>query len=100
MTREHQGEEAGLYRKYDVRRTDGSDHPGGRHHGCRYLVLDLDHDPEARQAALEFARLVRDERPQVARDLAVLIGTLRAGESGRWKANLVRDALAAIRDVR
>lgn len=45
----------GLYRKYDVRRTDGRDAPGEKHHGCRYFVLDLDHDPHARTAIRAYA---------------------------------------------
>lgn len=40
----------GLYRKFNVTRVDGKDKPGEKHHGCRYFVLDIDHDPHARQA--------------------------------------------------
>ena len=36
--------ERGLYRKYDVRRTDGSSGPGGKHADCDYYVLDWQHD--------------------------------------------------------
>ena len=42
----------GLYQKYQVRRTDGSSEPGGKHEDCQYFVLDMDHDPHA-VAALE-----------------------------------------------
>lgn len=60
---------SGLHAKYDVRRTDGRDQPGQRHHGCFLFVLDPDHDPAAR-AALEFyAEQVEDTRPQLAADL-------------------------------
>ena len=37
----------GLYRKFRIERVDGSDAPGGKHDGCQYFVLDLDHDPHA-----------------------------------------------------
>lgn len=40
----------GLYAKFIVRRTDGSDAPGGKHHGCDYFVLDVTHDKHAKAA--------------------------------------------------
>lgn len=45
----------GLYAKFNVMRTDGSSNPGGRHDGCQYFVLDLDHDPHARTALAAYA---------------------------------------------
>lgn len=45
----------GLYRKFDVSRTDRSGGPGGKHEGCEYFVLDLTHDPHARRAAFAYA---------------------------------------------
>ena len=45
----------GLYEKFEVRRTDGRDRPGEKHHGCRYFVLDLDHDPLAYPALVAYA---------------------------------------------
>jgi hypothetical protein len=68
--------QSGLYEKYDVRRTDGSDAPGGRHHGCRYFVLDLDHDPSARHAARIFAEDVERSRPRLSAELLELLATL------------------------
>jgi hypothetical protein len=59
----------GLYAKYEVRRTDGSDQPGGRHHGCWYFVLDPAHDPDARTVLRQYAGLVAGERPRLAADL-------------------------------
>ena len=47
----------GLYQKYRVERTDGRDKPGEKHHGCKYFVIDLTHDPLAVQVMLEYARL-------------------------------------------
>ena len=37
----------GLYEKFTVRRTDGSDAVGFKHRGCEYFVLDLTHDKYA-----------------------------------------------------
>ena len=45
----------GYYDKFEVRRVDGGDEPGERHHGCRYFVLDLTHDLHARTAARAYA---------------------------------------------
>ncbi|MBW4947595.1 hypothetical protein KZW06_28965, partial [Klebsiella pneumoniae] len=47
--------EQGLYRKFDVRRIDGSDQPGGKHHDSEYFVLDLKHDLHARAALRAYA---------------------------------------------
>lgn len=47
----------GIYEKYIVKRTDGTDEPGGKHHGCELFVLDLTHDPVARKAARKYADL-------------------------------------------
>lgn len=45
----------GLYEKFTVRRTDGRDQSGEKHEGCRYFVLDLDHDPLAFPALKAYA---------------------------------------------
>ena len=45
----------GLYEKFTVRRTDGSDEPGLKHDGCDYFVLDLVHDPLALAALAAYA---------------------------------------------
>ncbi|HBT32008.1 MAG TPA: hypothetical protein DEB15_03800 [Pusillimonas sp.] len=62
-------ERQGLFRKFDVRRTDGSDHPGGKHHGCRYFVLDIDHDPYAQAALSAYAGVCEQSHPELAADL-------------------------------
>jgi len=59
----------GLYGKYIVRRTDGTDAPGGKHEGCCYFVLDLTHDAGARHAARTYARNIRGTNPILADDL-------------------------------
>ena len=42
--------ETGLFKKFNVTRTDGSHRPGGKHDGCDYYVLDLSHDVHAMPA--------------------------------------------------
>jgi hypothetical protein len=64
--------------KFEVRRTDGSDQPGGRHHGCRYLVLDLDHDPSARHVARIYAEDIETSRGVFAHELLDLLRELGA----------------------
>jgi hypothetical protein len=59
----------GLYQKYIVRRIDGRDAPGEKHDGCRYYVLDLDHDQHAIAAARAYADSCEAEFPFLARDL-------------------------------
>lgn len=66
--------EQGLYRKYDVRRTDGSDATGGKHHGCEYFVLDTRHDKLAMVALTAYAIAAQAEYPDLARDLAERYG--------------------------
>ncbi|SAJ96695.1 gp03 [Burkholderia multivorans] len=61
--------EQGLFRKFDVRRVDGSDQPGGKHHGCEYFVLDMNHDGYARAALRAYARACAAEFPILAADL-------------------------------
>ena len=62
-------EKQGLYRKFEVRRVDGSDAPGGKHRGCRYFVLDVDHDAFAPIALGAYAAACEDTHPKLARDL-------------------------------
>jgi hypothetical protein len=59
----------GLYRKFDVRRTDGSSEPGGKHAGCNYFVLDVTHDPHAISALRAYAESCRSQFPLLAADL-------------------------------
>ena len=62
-------EQQGLFRKFDVCRTDGSDAPGGKHHGCRYFVLDVDHDAFAAAALGAYAAACEATHAELARDL-------------------------------
>lgn len=62
-------DERGVYRKYRVERVDGSSAPGGKHSECSYFVLDLKHDPFAKDALRAYAAACRLDFPQLAEDL-------------------------------
>lgn len=55
MNHDRNDDAQGLYGKYTVTRTDGLDAPGERHEGCRYFVLDVDHDLRAVPAIFAYA---------------------------------------------
>lgn len=59
----------GIYQKFTVVRTDGTSAPGEKHHGCRYFVLDVDHDPFAVSALEAYARSCEREYPKLAHDI-------------------------------
>jgi len=59
----------GLFQKFEVRRTDGSSEPGGKHEGCEYFVLDTDHDTHAKVALAAYADACEATHPLLARDL-------------------------------
>lgn len=67
-------EQQGLFRKFEVRRVDGSDQPGGKHYGCRYYVLDLDHDKHAPAAMRAYAAACKDTHPDLAADIEAEFG--------------------------
>ena len=62
-------EQQGLFRKFVVRRTDNSDAPDGKHYGCRYFVLDVDHDKHAAAALTTYAADCETTHPELAKDL-------------------------------
>lgn len=62
-------QQQGVYRKFWVRRTDGSDLPGGKHEGCEYFVLDIDHDKFAPAALEAYADACEATHPELARDM-------------------------------
>lgn len=62
-------EQQGLFRKFVVCRTDGSDAPGGKHDGCDYFVLDVTHDKHAKAALAAYATAVEQSHPQLAEDM-------------------------------
>jgi hypothetical protein len=59
----------GIYNKFTVFRNDGRSNPGEKHDGCRYFVLDLNHDPYAITALRAYAEACADTFPTLARDL-------------------------------
>jgi hypothetical protein len=67
-------EQQGLFRKFIVRRTDGSDAPGGKHEGCEYFVLDTKHDAHAPTALAAYARACRETHLQLSADLIARYG--------------------------
>ena len=71
-------ERQGLFRKFVVGRVDGSDKPGGKHHGCTYFVLDVDHDPCARPALAAYAAACESTHPTLAADLRTKWGVVPA----------------------
>jgi len=62
----------GLYGKFIVKRSDGTDAPGEKHDGCTYFVLDLEHDKHAASALRAYARSCAKSHPQLARDLVAV----------------------------
>lgn len=76
-----QEEQQGLYRKFEVRRVDGSDKPGGKHDGCAYFVLDIDHDPHAPAALSAYAAACEASHRQLAADLRQKWGALPVGQN-------------------
>lgn len=67
----------GLYEKFEVYRTDGSSAIGNKHYGCKYFVLDLNHDPHAIPALVSYEAACRDEYPLLAADLRWKIQRLK-----------------------
>lgn len=67
-------EKQGLFRKFEVRRLDGSDHPGEKHYGCRYFVLDLSHDKHAPAAMRAYAASCSATHPALAADIRAEFG--------------------------
>lgn len=69
--------ELGLYRKYNVTRTDGKGAAGEKHDGCDYFVLDLQCDPHAIPAIRAYAASAKaDGYHQLAYDLRQRIGDI------------------------
>ena len=61
--------DAGVYRKFEVRRTDGRDGPGGDRQDAEYFVLDVVHDKFAKAALLSYSYACRTEYPKLAEDM-------------------------------
>lgn len=61
----------GLYKKFNVERSDGSSKPGGKHEFCDYFVLDWTHDPFSIPAARAYADACEKIYPELAAELRV-----------------------------
>ena len=68
----------GVFRKFEVRRADGSSEPGGKHYGCEHFVLDVDHDPCAKPALKAYADAVEATHSVLAADMRNRYGLERA----------------------
>lgn len=77
----------GLYGKFYVNRVDGSDQPGGKHDGCNYFVLDLDHDMHAKAAMLAYAAACELGHPELAADIRARFGDDNAVKECEMYAN-------------
>lgn len=62
-------EQQGLFAKFNVIRNDGSDQPGGKHHGCDYFVLDVTHDQYAKDALSAYAAACKSTHPDLSADM-------------------------------
>jgi len=71
--------EQGLYHKFNVTRTDGTDAPGGKHEGNEYFVLNLTTDKHGIPAIAAYAESCAAEYPLLASDLrAKVAATVKA----------------------
>jgi len=68
----------GLYTKFHVERLDD---PTGKHKGCRYFVLDLNHDKFAIPALQAYIGACINEYPELAHDLVEIL--VKLGENSR-----------------
>ena len=60
----------GIFRKFNVERTDGTDRkPGDKHFNCVYFVLDISHDKFAAPALMAYADACEKELPELASDV-------------------------------
>jgi hypothetical protein len=63
----------GLHNKFYIERTDGRHRPGEKHYGCRYFVLDLNHDAAVPLVLPTLADAYETTgRPTLATDLRTL----------------------------
>lgn len=93
-------EHRGVYRKYNVTRTDGSSGPDGKHEKCSYWVLDLEHDEYARPALEAYAKACAGKSPKLAADIRDALATrpcgCRAvGECFHWGPQTLSEAVEA-----
>lgn len=73
--------EQSIENRYYVNRVDGRDAPGQKHHGCKYFVLDLNHDKHAIPALRAYKESCKETDPQLAIGLTHLLERLERGTS-------------------
>lgn len=80
---------AGVYRKFNVSRTDGRDQPGNDRHGAEYFVLDVTHDKFAKPALAAYAAACRNDYPALADDMVRRYGIAaqQQAEPVAWHTN-------------
>jgi hypothetical protein len=72
-------QEQGLYHKFNISRTDGTDAPSGKHFGDEYFVLNLTTDKHTIPAIAAYAESCAAEYPLLASDLrAKVAATVKA----------------------
>lgn len=70
----HDDKNRGLYTKYSVQRLNDE---SGKHNGCFFFVLDIDHDIHALDALSAYADSCRENYPLLARDLHDIVHSRR-----------------------
>jgi hypothetical protein len=90
-------EQQGMFRKFEVSRVDGSDQPGGKHHGCEYFVLDVTHDQHAKAALDAYAEACKETHPELSRDMVDRYALSPAAAEAQGKVCM--DVAKEVRDV-
>jgi hypothetical protein len=72
-------ENVGIYQKFNVRRRDGRDLPGGDRANAAYFVIDVANDPNAAGTLETYSRECEAEAPKLAEELRRLVSELRSG---------------------
>jgi hypothetical protein len=80
----------GLYGKYRVERLDGSSAIGGKHEGCNYYVLDIEHDKYALPSLKAYADACQAEYPLLAEDILKLIKNMSKNKMNRPIKELIK----------
>lgn len=62
-------EQQGLFAKFTVKRNDGKDATGEKHHCCDYFVLDATHDEYAAVALVAYAKACKQKLPELSADM-------------------------------
>lgn len=71
----------GIYQKFIVARTDGTDAAGGKHEGDEYFVLNITTDKNAIPALAAYADACNEEYPLLAADLRAKVANKVKAES-------------------